>query len=173
MYEKRVLYRLAQKTEAEIHRRLRPHHRRGEWFSVDLDCARHTVDGVYAEVLALDQPPLEPEGLLDLTRWSDHAIDANAMEAIAWFRTLMNDWRGKALAGQIVQAIGKANGKAAMVAFQTEIVSRTPLSKVLTRHPGDLRKAHAALAKAINTLCDIFAARREQALLDKIREIAA
>jgi hypothetical protein len=85
----------------------------------------------------------------------------------------MNEPSGKEFAAKVLHGIQRTNGKAAAMAFQWEIVARMPVSRVLHLRPGDLRQAHAALAKAINTLCDVYRARREQSLLDKIRGIAA
>jgi hypothetical protein len=173
LYDRRVLYRLAASTELKVHQKLKTAHRRGEWFEVSVETAKATIDEVYQHLLDTMQAPIEPEGLLDLSRNSDYDIDAAAPEAIAWFRTLMNEPTGKEFAAKVMQGIQRTDGKAAAMAFQWEIVSQMPVSRVLHLRPGDLRQAHAALAKAINTLCDVYRARREQSLLDKIRGIAA
>lgn len=173
LFEKRVLYRLAYSTEAGVHGRLREHHRRGEWFNVTVETAVATIEAVYERALEADIPPADPDGMMDLSRNGPFGVLPVAPEAIAWFRTIMNEPGQQPLAAKIAQAIERECGSAAKLAFTTEIISRSPLSRILARRPEDLRRAHAELAKAINLLCDIFSARREQALLDKIREIAA
>lgn len=169
----RTIYKLAQKAEAEVHRRLSDKWRRGEWFDVTADEARVVVLTVLADLEARHESGIIKPGFVDLARGKEIGAHPYAREAVAWYRTVCNETGSLKIVEAINAAIVKDAGRAAHLAFRTEIMSHSPLTEVLARNPTELRRAQAALVKAVNVLADIFCARREQWLLDKISGIAA
>lgn len=169
----RTIYKLAQKTEAEVHRRLSGKHRRGEWFDITADEARETILSVLADIEAEHEATPPPPGFVDFSRPKEIGAHPYAKEAIAWYRTAASETASLKVVEAINARIVKEAGKAAHLAFRTEIMSHSPLTQVLARNPVELKRAQAALVKAVNVLADVFLARREQWLLDKIRGIAA
>ncbi len=168
-YSKSIPHNAAEDLETAVHRRLKPKHRRGEWFDVSVEEAREAIEALAPRV---DDQVLRRAARGDLLSriMVQEDLGHVVIDAIGNYRSMMNDPTRRRELEVTNSVILHHCGVAGLAAFQTMIIQHNPLSTGFYRDPALVRRAEAALAKAIRVLCLHY---RRLLPLDQITEKAA
>lgn len=161
-----------QPIEAACHRELRQHHRHGEWFNVEADEAKATLDRVAPRVIRevmAERTAREPivhqlSATYGMSDWSEVAVHR--------YRACLHDKTQARELALMNQAILEGAGHLGFQVFQALIVNRAIPSALWSDRK--LRsRAERKLAEAINALAAQVSGERARRLLHEIEAAAA
>ena len=163
---------LAIRTEKKAHELLAEHHRRGEWFNVDVVQAVHAIEEARELCQSANDNIVQAANEMDDVL-SGHTLDPWAPHALNYYQQNARRLGKGKITAAMRGAIVAGAGQAALTAFVIFVERRTDLIRLRMRDRKAYDAATTAVAAAMNALAVWYRERREQLLLDEISGNAA
>lgn len=152
----RVDRALAQTVEARAHIILAPHHRRGEWFNVDVETAYAAVEQAMAKTIYERAKELAKPANVVRRLSVMYGLHDAADTALNFYRSISagpDSWRHRQ---PYDMAMDSAGGKGTFELFHDVVLSRVSAEKVAARQGVGVGLIEYRLVKAINAMAELY-----------------